>query len=118
MNRRRGFTLVELLVVISIIALLIALLLPALAKARALAVSVICESNLRQLGVTYSEYTQSEAPHGFVFNYMEVANPKHFHARGPDLPNIARSCGGSSCSNGSDSVLARALRLWAGLNGL
>ncbi len=66
---RLGFTLVELLVVISIIALLIALLLPALSRAKALAVSTICESNLRQLGVAYSEYTQSESPHGFVFNF-------------------------------------------------
>ncbi len=67
--KRRAFTLVELLVVISIIALLIALLLPALARAKTLAVSAMCESNLRQLGIAYSEYTQSEAPRGFVLNF-------------------------------------------------
>ncbi len=57
-NRARGFTLVELLVVISIIALLIALLLPALAKARHLALRVTCSVNLRSLGLGCAEYAQ------------------------------------------------------------
>ncbi|MHC4912459.1 MAG: type II secretion system protein [Planctomycetota bacterium] len=57
MNRTRGFTLVELLVVIAIIALLMSILMPALARVREQAKTVLCQSNLRQMGTAFDMYT-------------------------------------------------------------
>jgi prepilin-type N-terminal cleavage/methylation domain-containing protein/prepilin-type processing-associated H-X9-DG protein len=66
--RKAGFTLVELLVVIGIIALLISILLPALGKARESAQSAQCMSNLRQQGVAMQMYMNASAG-GFLPPY-------------------------------------------------
>jgi prepilin-type N-terminal cleavage/methylation domain-containing protein/prepilin-type processing-associated H-X9-DG protein len=55
-RRSTGFTLVELLVVIGIIAVLIAMLMPALKQAREQAQQVACASNMRQVGQVYMAY--------------------------------------------------------------
>ena len=64
--KKQGFTLVELLVVIAIIALLLSILMPALGKVKAQAQQVVCQSNLKQLGVCFEMYASNNGGRFFA----------------------------------------------------
>jgi prepilin-type N-terminal cleavage/methylation domain-containing protein/prepilin-type processing-associated H-X9-DG protein len=66
-SRSRGFTLVELLVVVAVVAILAALLLPALASAKERSKRTSCASNLRQIGLAiraYADDYSGDIPYG------------------------------------------------------
>ncbi len=68
----KGFTLVELLVVISIIAMLLAVLLPALGRAKDSAKAITCGNNVRQLGMAWRFYANDNEdwfPVGLYWNW-------------------------------------------------
>ena len=88
-----GFSLVELLVVMTIISILAALLLPVLGKAIASARSVACMANLKQISVAFTMYADENTAHygsgvhnsgsggpnltwhGFLYPYLDINHP-------------------------------------------
>jgi prepilin-type N-terminal cleavage/methylation domain-containing protein len=76
-KRDHGFTLVELLVVISVITILASMLLPALSKARESARAISCASNLRQVSLTTTLYASDyngSIPRSHYFDANVVGN--------------------------------------------
>jgi prepilin-type processing-associated H-X9-DG protein/prepilin-type N-terminal cleavage/methylation domain-containing protein len=76
----KGFTLVELLVVIGIISVLIAMLLPALNKVRQQARTLVCASNMRQIGQMFTMYVDENR------GWLPPLNWKH--DLDPSIPNF------------------------------
>jgi prepilin-type N-terminal cleavage/methylation domain-containing protein len=85
-RRSRGFTLVELLVVIGIIAILIAMLLPALNRAREQARRVRCLSNMRQLTIAWLNYAQAHK--GKICGSNTGRSPWDWVLAGDDLNSL------------------------------
>ena len=91
-NGMKAFTLVELLVVISIIALLLAVLMPALQKARDQANRLVCKANQHQVSIAFFSYAtdNKKYPLGNAWNVPNNFPEASYEAK-PDPSNTGRT---------------------------
>jgi len=79
--KRAAFTLVEVLVVVTIIALLLAILLPSLGRARESGRSVKCLSQLQQMGLAWMFYAEDFADYAMPLAYWQTPEPVYWWGR-------------------------------------
>lgn len=98
-NRHRAFTIIELLVTLSVIGLLIALLLPAVQKVRETARRMSCANNLKQIGIALNSYHEvhNVLPFGCgsdndgIVSSLGTLNDRRYSAHSQFLPYLEQA---------------------------
>lgn len=106
-----GFTLVELLVVIGIVALLISILMPALNKARQASLQIACASNMRQLGQAMVLYC-ADNKNWFPPNVLVPAAPGDFWWPSRVYKYLNRNIEVFRCPAASEEEVIRGYGTW------